>query len=75
MTNNFLKHKELEKKYKKTELPRNELEKKRFEEECTSKMTFILKQMNSPRNFCSPTKKSFGGSNSLSRVLDASSKG
>ncbi len=35
MTNNFLKHKEIYDKYKKQSIPRDEMERMKYEEDCT----------------------------------------
>ena len=56
MTSNFLKNKQLESKYKKG-IPRDILQKKEQDEQATSTMTTIMKQMHSPRNFVSPLRK------------------
>ena len=56
MTQNFLTHKKLESRYEKTAIPRSELLKMREEERAQERMTGILKQMHSPRNFASPAR-------------------
>lgn len=38
-------------------------------------MTYIMKQMTSPKNFCSPSKRGFGGSSSVSRVFGSPDNG
>ena len=57
MTQNFLTHKRIEKRYEKSAIPASELVKMREEEKAQERMTGILKQMQSPKNFASPTKK------------------
>ena len=54
MTQNFLTHKKLEKRYEKTAIPRSELAKMREEEQAQNRMTSILKKMHSPNNFAAP---------------------
>ena len=54
MTQNFLTHKKLEKRYEKTAIPRSELAKMREEEGAQQRMTSILKKMHSPGNFAAP---------------------
>ena len=54
MTQNFLTHKKLEKRYEKTAIPRSELSKMREEEQATQRMTTILKKMHTPSNFAAP---------------------
>ena len=54
MTQNFLTHKKLEKRYEKTAIPRSELTKMREEEQAQQRMTSILKKMHSPSNFAAP---------------------
>ena len=56
MTQNFLTHKRIEKRYEKSAIPASELVKMREEERAQERMTGILKQMQSPKNFASPTK-------------------
>lgn len=51
MTQNFLSHKKLEKRYEKTSIPKSEMVRKREEEEAQDRMTVILKTMHSPSNF------------------------
>lgn len=53
MTNNFVNHKRLEKRFQ-GQIPKTELERKRQEEEAASRMTNILKLMHSPLNFHNP---------------------
>lgn len=43
MTNNFLKYKDLEKKYQKQSMPKEELQQKVLDDEVTQKMTHIMK--------------------------------
>jgi len=54
MTQNFLTHKKLEKRYEKTAIPKSELAKMREEESAQHRMTSILKKMHSPANFAAP---------------------
>lgn len=54
MTQNFITHKKIEKRYEKTTIPKSELIRKRIEEDAASRMTNILKMMNSPSNFAQP---------------------
>ena len=54
MTQNFLTHKKLEKRYEKTAIPKSEMERKRLEDEAQQRMTSILKKMHSPANFAAP---------------------
>ena len=54
MTQNFLTHKRLEKRYEKTAIPKSELAKMREEENAQHRMTSILKKMHSPSNFSAP---------------------
>ena len=54
MTQNFLSHKKLEKRYEKTSIPKSEMDRKRQEEEAQDRMTSILKTMHSPANFAAP---------------------
>ena len=56
MTQNFLQHKKLEKKYEKSSLPKNERERKQSEEQAQHRMTNILKKMHAPHNFNAPTQ-------------------
>lgn len=55
MTQSFLTHKKLEKRYEKTAIPASELAKMREEEQAQCRMTSILKKMHSPNNFAPPT--------------------
>ncbi|CDW77147.1 UNKNOWN [Stylonychia lemnae] len=71
MTNNFLKYKDLEKKYQKQSMPKEEMMQKRLDDDVTQKMTVIMKQMNSPRNFQSPGRRGQSQSNSLVRVVQS----
>ena len=54
MTQNFLTHKKLEKRYEKTAIPKSEITKMREEEVAQQRMTNILKKMHSPSNFAAP---------------------
>jgi len=54
MTQNFLTHKRLEKRYEKTAIPRSELLKMREEGKASERMTGILKQMHATNNFAAP---------------------
>lgn len=54
MTQSFLTHKKLEKRYEKTAIPKSELAKMREEEQAQCRMTSILKKMHSPNNFAPP---------------------
>ena len=54
MTQNFLTHKKLEKRYEKTAIPKTELQKMKQEEDAQQRMTSILKKMHSPSNFAAP---------------------
>ena len=56
MTSNFIKNKQIEKKYK-SRIPSEVLSRKEDEEAQASTMTIIMKKMHSPRNFSSPLKK------------------
>eukprot|EP00347_Sterkiella_histriomuscorum_P014102 403362161 len=70
MTNNFLKYKQIEQKYKKQQIPNEDLAQKQIDDQTTQKMTFIMKQMNSPRNFTfQQQKRGFSQSQSISRVM------
>lgn len=51
MTQNFITHKRLEKRYEKSSIPKLEMNRKRIEEEAANRMTNILKMMHSPNNF------------------------
>ena len=82
MTQNFLTHKKLEKRYEKTAIPKSELDRKRLEEEAQQRMTSILKKMHSPSNFAAqevflPGQKAsaISPTKSLRRSLDKSSIG
>lgn len=48
MTQNFLTHKKLEKRYEKTAIPKTEMDRKKLEDEAQQRMTVILKKMHSP---------------------------
>ena len=50
MTQNFIQHKRLEKRYNGT-VPKSELTQMKVEEEAATRMTNILKMMHSPKNF------------------------
>jgi len=54
MTQNYLTHKKLEKRYEKTAIPKSELAKMREEENAQNRMTSILKKMHSPNNYAAP---------------------
>lgn len=54
MTQNFITHKKLEKRYEKSSIPKMEMSRKRIEEEAANRMTNILKMMHSPNNFSQP---------------------
>jgi hypothetical protein len=54
MTQNFITHKRLEKRYEKSSIPKMEMNRKRIEEEAANRMTNILKMMQSPNNFSQP---------------------
>ena len=56
MTSNFLKNKQLEKKFK-SRIPADVMYKKGQEDSATSNMTNIMKKMHSPRNFVAPLRK------------------
>ena len=46
MTQNFLKNKQRDRKYKKSQIPADELHKKQVQDQCTDQMTSIMKKMN-----------------------------
>lgn len=54
MTQNFITHKKLEKRYEKSSIPKMEMNRKRIEEEAANRMMNILKMMHSPNNFSQP---------------------
>ena len=58
MTNTYLKKKGLESKYSKFKMSEGLEAKQKEESDLTQKMTFILKRMNSPKNFCQPKNSS-----------------
>ena len=56
MTQNFITHKKIEKRYENTQIPKPEMQRKQVEEDAAQRMTSILKMMHSPTNFSQPVK-------------------
>lgn len=54
MTKNFLAHKQLEKRFEKTVIPKAERDKLRTENEAQQRMIDMLKKMHHPAQFMSP---------------------